>query len=644
MRTRLARHACMRVALALACAAALALPAVPALAEEASAGEAEETPAQGQVLDAASLSEQVDAYVQSSAGGWDNLTVIVTQGGQDVLARTYTRQGSSADAREGDAGVAYDWGRTSDLLVWCAVMQLVQQGSLSLESRVALRLPDGVSLPDGCESLTMLDLMNHASGLNASPKSLSSVQARSGDSVTSFLRDVSLTVQSEPGSVVAYSPADAALAAAVVEQVSGQSIGDYLRANVTEPLGMDATTVSVGSGEAVVDEGLDDEALLTGGHDGDAEGVVRGFLNNPVVSCAGTASDLAKLEGALMGLAADDDAPVLARRSSDTLFTVSRTFPSLGTPRVAHGMFVLPLATDAFGMSGSTWSGFSACAYMRAADEVGVVVLADEAWRDDLTLGLARVVFGHAEVDGVSAALAASDAPPSSDDATWVGVYQDSSLPTHGPAKLLSALGRTYVTAREHEGAGVVLEADSSPLAPVGLGVYVDARADDQDAYRFHVALTGGVSFSRVESDALVVPTSTLVIEGCLLASAALAVVGVSAYVLMGLVSLGRARLARAAWGGQGAPLACAALTLACAAWNVAVLAWPDASAALALFPLVRWANLVYVLAGCALEVWLFVTRWRGTARAPRRLAACVAVMACVLAAILNLVYWEMLP
>ena len=626
--------------LALVCT--LASLASPALAEEAQEGEAASE--QGQALDAAALAEQMDAYVESAAGGWGNLTVIVTQDGQDVLARTYARQGSSVDVREGDAGRAYDWGRTSDLLVWCAVMQLVQQGSLSLESRVALRLPDGVSLPDGCESLTMLDLMNHASGLNASPKSLSSVQARAGDSVTSFLRDVTLTVQSEPGSVVAYSPADAALAAAVVEQVSGQSIGDYLRTNVTVPLGMESTTVFVGSGEPAAEEDSAAASVLAGGRDGDTEGVVRGFLNNPVVSCVGTASDLSKLEGALLGLTADDDEPVLARRSSEALFTVSRTFPSLGTPRVAHGMFVLPLATDAFGMSGSTWSGFSACAYMRASDAVGVVVLADEAWRDDLTLGLARVVFGHAEVDGVSVAVAQASAPPASDDATWVGVYQDASLPTHGPAKLLSALGRTFVSALEHEEAGVVLEADSTPLSPVGLGVYVDSRAADQDAYRFHVALTGGVSYSRVESDSLVVPTSTLVIEGCLLASVALALVVQAAYVLVGLASLARARVARAAWGGQGAPLALAALTLACAAWNVAVLAWPDASAALALFPLARWANLAYVLVGCALEVWLFVTRWRGTERAPRRLAACVGVMACALAAILNLVYWEMLP
>lgn len=658
-RVRAPRNA---LALVLACAVAILLVCARSLAPtqawadevgpEAAAGvqaEADGTSAPA-LASADELGEQLDSFLAGSDAGWGSLTVLVTQGGQPVLARTYARTSDGVSSQDGDTGQAYDWGRTSDLLVWCAVMQLVQQGSLSLETRVALRLPSDVSLPNGCASLTILDLMNHTSGLSASPKSLSAVEERSGDSVSSFLRDLTLTVQAAPGSIVSYSPADAALAAAVVEQVSGQSIGDYLRANITEPLGMDDTTVTVGS--ALPRAGDADDATaraaqaLASGHGGDASGVVQGFLGNSVVSCVGTASDFARLEGALLGLTADDESPVLTRRSSETLFTVSRTFPGLGTPRVAHGMFVLPLACDAFGMRGSTWSGFSACAYMRASDEVGVVVLTDEAWRDDLTVGLARVVFGHAEVDGVAAALsqAGGEGPGTADVSVWAGTYQDSSLPTHGPAKILSALARVVVSTRAHADGRTTLEADDGPLSGVGLGVYLDGRVQDQDAYRFHVALTGGVSYSRVESDALVVPVSTLALEGCLLVGAAVAAVCAAAYVLAGAASLARARLARAAWGGQGAVLLLAALTLASVTWTFAVLAWPDTSAALSLFPAVRWANLAYVLVACVLEVWLFVTRWRGTQRAPRPLAACVLVMGCALATMLNLVYWEMLP
>lgn len=630
------------LALGAALACALVLPAGLAArgAEAAAAGQAPDVVGTASEADPAAdpgaLTDQLDAFVDAARGGWKTLSVAVSRGGEPVVLRSY-RAGSDGSAQPGALSPEpVDWGRTSDLLVWAAVMQLVQDGSLSLESRVYLRLPEAVSLPDGYESLTMLDLMNHASGINASPHSITASRGSAGASVTDALRAYTLSAAYDPGDVVAYSPVDAMLAAAVVEQVSGQPIADYLRDNVLGPLGATSTSVTVG-----------EPSDVPRGAGGDLQGAPTSILNTPAVTCVGPASDLALVARGLMGLAPEGQ-EVLSGRSVATLFGVTRTFPGLGTPRVAHGMLVLPLDDAAFGMQGGTTTGFSCAAYMDLSAGVAVVVAADQAWRDDLTCGVARLVFGHDEVDAVAASTAAQGgtaaAPePSSDGTSWPGVYQAASLPEHGPAKLLAALDRVVVDAAG-EGDEPGLYAWGTPLEEVGRGLYRLADAGDQDAYRFHVSSAGGVGYARVESDSFAVPLPQLLIEGGLAAGMLVSTVTCLAYSLSSATSAVRARLLRRSWGGQGACTLLAALTLAACSWNLLVLAYPDTDVALSLFPVARAANLAYVAAGCLLLAWLGVTRWRGTQRAPRRLAACLGVMACALVAIMNFVYWEMLP
>ncbi|MDO5337773.1 MAG: serine hydrolase [Eubacteriales bacterium] len=47
----------------------------------------------------------------------------------------------------------------------------------------------------------------------------------------------------KPGTVVSYSNWGAALAAYIVECVSGMDYGDYVHKNIFEPLGMERTTI-----------------------------------------------------------------------------------------------------------------------------------------------------------------------------------------------------------------------------------------------------------------------------------------------------------------------------------------------------------------------------------------------------------------
>ena len=119
--------------------------------------------------DAGSGSEQgpgqlIDTYMAGHEQD-QGLAVMVSVGGGSVVERFY----GLADASGGsavDGQTTFEWGRCSDLLVWVSLMQLAEEGSLSLSSSVEGLLPEGVELPEGYGALDVLDLMDHTSGLD----------------------------------------------------------------------------------------------------------------------------------------------------------------------------------------------------------------------------------------------------------------------------------------------------------------------------------------------------------------------------------------------------------------------------------------------------------------------------------------------
>lgn len=136
------------------------------------------------------------------------------------------------------------------------IAKLVEEGKLRLDDPVSMYLPEfkelwvetsnsnGVrTLEKAKNVLTVRNVMNHTGGF---PFELPNGQAMGGWSRRMPLRSVAATAASqpikfEPGTKVTYSNVGIDIGAAIVEKISGQRWEDYLKANVLDPLGMDAT-------------------------------------------------------------------------------------------------------------------------------------------------------------------------------------------------------------------------------------------------------------------------------------------------------------------------------------------------------------------------------------------------------------------
>jgi len=129
------------------------------------------------------------------------------------------------------------------LLTWTALMQLHEQNRLELDKDINDYLK-GIEVPSTFDNpITILHLMNHTPGFEDHIVRLFSRDKTDMRPYLDLLNEELPERVRPPGELPAYSNHGTALAAIIVEQVSGQSWADYVETNILTPLGMRFTSV-----------------------------------------------------------------------------------------------------------------------------------------------------------------------------------------------------------------------------------------------------------------------------------------------------------------------------------------------------------------------------------------------------------------
>jgi len=133
-------------------------------------------------------------------------------------------------------------GSVSKLFVWTAVMQLVEQGKLDLNTDINQYL-NHFKIPDTYEEpITLKHLMTHSAGFEEYVLNLFSKDTLPPPSLESVLIDEIPTRVRPPGTFSSYSNHGTGMAAYIVEQVSGLKWDDYVEQKIFAPLGMHQST------------------------------------------------------------------------------------------------------------------------------------------------------------------------------------------------------------------------------------------------------------------------------------------------------------------------------------------------------------------------------------------------------------------
>jgi CubicO group peptidase (beta-lactamase class C family) len=170
--------------------------------------------------------------------------VAIVKDGKVLFAKGYGKSNLAKDTPIDPTTSLFRIGSTTKTLTWTAVMQLVEEGKLDLDTDVNTYLK-GVKLPEVYgKPITLRHIMTHTAGfeegflgylISSDPNAQISIEKAMG-----LHRPAEV---SPPGSMSAYSNYGAALAGLIVEQVSGTPYNTYIETHILEPLDMKYATV-----------------------------------------------------------------------------------------------------------------------------------------------------------------------------------------------------------------------------------------------------------------------------------------------------------------------------------------------------------------------------------------------------------------
>ncbi|MEG0255933.1 serine hydrolase domain-containing protein [Vagococcus sp.] len=134
---------------------------------------------------------------------------------------------------------------TTKLFTWTAVMQLVEQGKIDLDTDINTYLKE-VKIPDTFKkSITMRDLMTHTAGFEEGGVGyqITTDEKKLNETISDTLKKHPLARIRPAGETASYSNYGATLAGLIVEDVSGMSYEDYIQKNIFDVLNMTHATV-----------------------------------------------------------------------------------------------------------------------------------------------------------------------------------------------------------------------------------------------------------------------------------------------------------------------------------------------------------------------------------------------------------------
>jgi CubicO group peptidase (beta-lactamase class C family) len=163
--------------------------------------------------------------------------VVVVKDGHILLSKGYGYADVAAKKPVDPASTMFRAGALSKLFTWTAVMQLVEQGKLELDTDVNRYLDFAIPPRDG-KPVTLRELMTHTAGFEDVAKDLYVPDTAALISNEAWLKRWVPERIYPAGEVAAYSNYGAALAGYIVQHASGQAFETYVEQHVFQPSGM----------------------------------------------------------------------------------------------------------------------------------------------------------------------------------------------------------------------------------------------------------------------------------------------------------------------------------------------------------------------------------------------------------------------
>lgn len=377
--------------------------------------EADVRPTAPAQLSEADVSAWLDGFLPYALARGDVAGAVVTvvKDGEVLAQRGYGHADVAARRPVDPETTLFRPGSVSKLFTWTAIMQLVEQGKIGLDTDINTYLDFAV--PASGDPITVRHLLTHTTGLEERIKRLMSTDPEGPEPIGEYLKAWVPAQIFAPGTTPAYSNYATSLAGYIVERVSGQSFDDYIDQHILQPLDMRYASFRQPLPPHLRPH-MSQGYRLGSGDPQPFEMVVSA----PAGSLSASGVDMARFMIAHLQTAAGQDSPIL-RAGTAALMYQPQTVFTPGLNAMALGFYETSINGHRVIGHGGDTQWFHSYLHLFLEHGVGLFVSVNSAGKDGVTGPIRSELFqgfadryfpaaGNASVTAVDAETAAAHA------------------------------------------------------------------------------------------------------------------------------------------------------------------------------------------------------------------------------------------
>lgn len=163
------------------------------------------------------------------------LAIAIVSGNDIIYLKGYGRTNESKD--KVTEKTAFFIGSSSKSFTAMAIMQLVERGTLTIDDKVIMYIPDFKYVKYG-EEVTVRQLLNHTSGFSTY-EGMKVFNWKANKSLSRLLKDFrKIRLSRRPGASFEYSNLNYVILGAIIEIISGMTYENFIEHNIFRPLEM----------------------------------------------------------------------------------------------------------------------------------------------------------------------------------------------------------------------------------------------------------------------------------------------------------------------------------------------------------------------------------------------------------------------
>lgn len=344
------------------------------------------------------ISNELDSYIKTYEEGLASCEVAVFDKNGMITSNYYGFSDIDKNIKA-DAATVYEWGSCSKLLVWISVMQQWERGNIDLDSDIREYLPKDflTKLQYEDEKITMKNLMSHNAGFQESfyEKQDGCTEDELYASLEEAVKACECYQAYHVGEYTAYSNWGTALAAYIVEQVSGETYADYVKENIFKPLDMNQTSIDphMSDNEYARNKREELKCYYRGTDKADDEDYgtyITWVQLFPAGSAVGTLDDFSKFGMAFVS----EECPFFENNSTrDEMFKPTSYYGDSDIAKNCHGLWTDECKVQVLGHGGNT-GGCSSMLKFDPESGIGLVIMTNEPGETMFNYGIPNLIFG----------------------------------------------------------------------------------------------------------------------------------------------------------------------------------------------------------------------------------------------------------